>query len=179
MRRIIPLSAFPPARLLGLFLLFAAGPAYAQDPRLSRLDSATALQVRLGADSARAEGLPAEPLIQKALEGNVIGAESERIVSAVRILRGQLAQAREALGSQADAAELVAGDHDFLRVDFYEIGGRPKFGEFCLFPGSGLDPFDPASLDDLLGGLWAAQHPRRILSPAAQSPAPGILGLPQ
>ena len=109
MRRIIPLAAFPPARLVGLFLLCATVPAYAQDPRLSRLDSATAVQVRLVADSARAEGLPAEPLIQKALEGKVKGADSERIVSAVRILRGQLAQAREALGSQADAAELVAG----------------------------------------------------------------------
>lgn len=54
------------------------------------------------------------------------------------------------------AAETLAAGHDFLRVDFYEIDGRLWFGEFCLFPGSGLDPFDPVELDDQLGDLWSA-----------------------
>ena len=54
------------------------------------------------------------------------------------------------------AAEALAAGHDFLRVDFYEIDGRLWFGEFCLFPGSGLDPFDPVALDDQLGDLWSA-----------------------
>ena len=80
-----------------------------------------------------------------------------------------------------EAAERLAGNHDFLRVDFYEIDGRPLFGEFCLFPGSGLDPFDPMSIDERLGALWAAQHPRHALSSAAShvAPASSILGLPQ
>ena len=52
------------------------------------------------------------------------------------------------------AAESLAAGFDALRVDFYEIGGRMLFGEFCLFPGSGLDPFDPPELDLKLGALW-------------------------
>src|SRR5687767_9452552 len=107
-------SAYAPIRLsawaaTALLLALAASPALAQDPRLTRLDSAAAAQVSLLADSARVEGLPTEPLIQKALEGRAKGAEPARIVEAVRLLRGQLARARTALGPSADAAELVAG----------------------------------------------------------------------
>jgi hypothetical protein len=52
------------------------------------------------------------------------------------------------------AAELMARDRDHLRVDFYQVGGRLWFGECCLFPGSGLDKFQPASLDAAFGQLW-------------------------
>lgn len=55
------------------------------------------------------------------------------------------------------AAERLGAGHDFLRVDFYEVDGRPLFGEFTLCPGSGFDPFDPVELDDWLGELWIAQ----------------------
>ena len=56
------------------------------------------------------------------------------------------------------AAERLGEGQDFVRVDFYEVDGRALFGEFCLFPGSGLDPFDPPSLDDWLGSQWSAQY---------------------
>ena len=52
------------------------------------------------------------------------------------------------------AAETLAAGEDFLRVDFYEVGGRPLFGEFCLYPGSGFDPFAAPWLDGELGALW-------------------------
>ncbi len=65
-------------------------------------------------------------------------------------------EAPRSLERMLGAAERLAAGHDFLRVDFYEIGGRPLFGEYCLFPGSGLDPFDPPELDDWLGEQWAA-----------------------
>ena len=52
------------------------------------------------------------------------------------------------------AAEAIGAGRDHLRVDFYEVAGEPRFGEVCLFPGSGLDPFHPTSLDTLLGGYW-------------------------
>ena len=54
------------------------------------------------------------------------------------------------------AAERLAVGREFLRVDFYDVGGRALFGEFCLFPGSGLDPFDPPALDHDLGAKWLA-----------------------
>ncbi len=52
------------------------------------------------------------------------------------------------------AAEAMARGWDFIRVDFYCEGDRVLFGEYCLFPGSGLDPFRPDSLDLMLGLRW-------------------------
>ena len=62
------------------------------------------------------------------------------------------------------AAERLAAGHDFLRVDFYDVGGRLWFGEFCLFPGSGLDPFQPTALDSWLGACWSAARRSGSLS---------------
>ena len=52
------------------------------------------------------------------------------------------------------AAELMARDWDFVRVDFYCEGNAVLFGEYCLYPGSGLDPFRPDALDLMLGKRW-------------------------
>ncbi|MGH6729897.1 MAG: ATP-grasp fold amidoligase family protein [Sphingomicrobium sp.] len=60
------------------------------------------------------------------------------------------------LNAMLKAAEACARGMDFLRVDFYEVDGRLWFGEYCLYPGSGLDPFLPDSLDFDLGRLWDA-----------------------
>ena len=61
-------------------LAFAPGALAAQDHRLTeRLDAATAEGVQRVVDSAHAEGLPTEPLVQKALEGKTMGATSGRI----------------------------------------------------------------------------------------------------
>jgi hypothetical protein len=68
------------------------------------------------------------------------------------------------------AAERLASGHDFLRVDFFEVNGQPLFGEFCLYPGSGLDPFDPPQLDDWLGAQWSAERQQRQF-PATGAPS--------
>lgn len=97
----------PALLLLGLLL-----PAWlsAQDPRLAaRLPPRTAEQVQAVADSAQAAGLPVEPVILKALEGASKGADSTRIVAAVRALLGRLQQVGRVLGPAATEAELVAG----------------------------------------------------------------------
>lgn len=52
------------------------------------------------------------------------------------------------------AAERIAVGRDHLRVDFFERDGRLWFGEICLFPGSGLDQFDPVQLDETFGRFW-------------------------
>lgn len=78
-------------------------------PRLDeRLDAATAAEVSRLADSARAAGLPADPLIDKALEGATKHAPGSRIVDAVRGLAARLGRARDALGPDAPDADLVA-----------------------------------------------------------------------
>jgi hypothetical protein len=95
--------------LLMLVVLWPSA-ALAQDPRLgARLDPATAGRVGALVDSARAERLPPEPLVQKALEGATMGAPGDRILRAVETLRDHLRGARGALGSGASESELVAG----------------------------------------------------------------------
>jgi len=80
-----------------------------QDPRLERLDPETRSLVASVVDSARAVGLPGEPLIQRALEGVTKGAQGPRIVAAVRRLATDLGTARSALGTRATTPELEAG----------------------------------------------------------------------
>ena len=84
--------------------------ADAQDARLAaRLDPATRAAVERLVDSANSAGIPTEPLIVKALEGASKGAPAERILTAVRNLSGNLAAARDALGTTSTEAEIVAG----------------------------------------------------------------------
>lgn len=71
------------------------------------------------------------------------------------------AEAPPRLGDLLAAAEAMAGAEDFLRVDFYCEDGRLSFGELCLYPGSGLDPFGPDRLDVALGERWSAAHSGR------------------
>jgi hypothetical protein len=91
-----------------------ATPLHAQRTTLNASDlpsqlspAARQMIARLG-DSLRAARLPDEPLYAKAAEGVLKGAEEARIVTAVRTLARELGEARAALGSGIDAADLVA-----------------------------------------------------------------------
>lgn len=93
-------------------LLLAVGPspaAWAQDPRLAaRLDPPTLAAVNALVDSARQAQLPTAPLVDKALEGAAKGSSGPKIVSAVRLLKGRLADSRRVLGGDATNAEIRA-----------------------------------------------------------------------
>jgi hypothetical protein len=65
-------------------------------------------EARVIIDSARAAGLPTEPLVDKALEGAAKRASSDRIVAAVRMLAARLGEARVLLGPRSGADELTA-----------------------------------------------------------------------
>jgi hypothetical protein len=96
--------------LLLLLALVRPPPATGQDSRLAtRLDSTTRSRVDSVLAAARGEGLPGEPLVQKALEGSSKGAAGPRIVAAVEAVLADLRRARAALGRGAEADELVAG----------------------------------------------------------------------
>lgn len=104
--------------------LAVARPAEAQagDPRAklaARLDSGAVAAILPVIDAAAEQGLPVDPLVQKALEGASKRAPSDRIVAAVRRLSSQLASARLALGP-ASASELVAG------ASALQAGVRPE-----------------------------------------------------
>ena len=58
-------------------------------------------------------------------------------------------------------AETLSQGYDFLRVDLYEVAGKPRFGEITIYPGSGLLPVVPASLDRRMGELWRAARQER------------------
>ncbi|CAA9529185.1 MAG: hypothetical protein AVDCRST_MAG23-907 [uncultured Sphingosinicella sp.] len=67
-----------------------------------------------------------------------------------------------ALQRMIEAAETLGRGFEFVRVDLYEIGERPMFGELSFYPGSGLDRFRPAHFDALFGEHWLRA---RALSP--------------
>lgn len=59
------------------------------------------------------------------------------------------------LDQMIEAAEHLGKGFSFVRIDFYEIDGKPKFGEFTFLPDSGLLPFSPDQYDAILGSLWS------------------------
>ena len=83
--------------------------ANAQDPRvLPRLDAPSRAAIAAVVDSAKAQGMPVEPLYDKVNEGVVKGADGPHIVVAVRNLALDLATAHRALGALATADEIKA-----------------------------------------------------------------------
>jgi hypothetical protein len=52
------------------------------------------------------------------------------------------------------AAETLADDLPFVRVDFYEVDGRPLFGEMTFYPASGYDYLEPPEFGRHLLRLW-------------------------
>ena len=58
------------------------------------------------------------------------------------------------LSEMIAAAESLAEDFAFVRVDLYEIEGEPKFGEMTFYPDAGIAKFEPDMYDFILGKLW-------------------------
>ena len=50
-----------------------------------------------------------------------------------------------------EMARTLSADFPQVRVDFYDIAGKPYFGEMTFFHWSGLTPFDPPEYDELFG----------------------------
>lgn len=48
-------------------------------------------------------------------------------------------------------SEKLAKGMPFVRVDLYEISGKIYFGELTLYPGAGLEEFNPEKWDEILG----------------------------
>jgi hypothetical protein len=104
------LRRFFPALTLAAMLGGRLQPASAQaDGSIDRLDPTTRLAVQTVIDSAVALGLPAHPLVSKALEGSAKHAAPTRIVAAVQAIAADLAVARDALGRKAGEETLIAG----------------------------------------------------------------------
>ena len=83
--------------------------ARAQDPRtLPKLDTPTRAAILALVDSARAQGIPVDPLMEKMYQGLAMGADGSRIVIAVRSLAFEMASAQKAMGTVASPDEIKA-----------------------------------------------------------------------
>jgi hypothetical protein len=124
--------------LLTLALCAVPAALHSQDPRLEgRLDPATQAAVGALVDSARAVGLPTEPIIDKALEGATKHASGERIVVALRNLTADLRTARAALGPKAPDADVIAGATAIragAQADLLDHLGRARGGSGLAVP---------------------------------------------
>jgi len=59
-----------------------------------------------------------------------------------------------------DAAERLSLGVPFVRMDFYEIDGQPRFGEVTFFPSGGYARFTPSEKDAELGEIWRVEEMR-------------------
>jgi hypothetical protein len=83
--------------------------AGAQDPRAgTKLDAPSRVAIAAVVDSARAQGIPVAPLMEKVYEGIGKGADGPKIVAAVRNLALELASVQHALGTVASTDEIKA-----------------------------------------------------------------------
>ncbi len=96
---------------LGLALVAAPLAAQSARGRLEgRVPGAAIPVVDSLVERALAEGLPAEPLIQKALEGGAKQVTAPRIVAAVQVSLGQLRDARDLLIRAGDEPPATPGE---------------------------------------------------------------------
>jgi hypothetical protein len=97
--------------LLVSTLVAAASAVHAQSPGAvlpDRLAPVARAAIQRVIDSARSVGLPISPLVDKAAEGVLKGADDQRIVRAVQSLARELEDSRTALGGANDLAVLSA-----------------------------------------------------------------------
>lgn len=200
-----PLTAVGSALVL---LALAAPPAGAQQPdrpTLDALEQAYPLEVVDRVDDllerTEAEGLPARPLAEKALEGAAKRVPGDRLLEALEHRRTGLDRAAEALGPGADAASLKAGAAALaqgLRPDHLQRIGevapeadRPAalvvLGELNRLDvpvDRALEAVISVLERDGAAGLWALEEraraaerngasPRAALAAAARGPLPG------
>ncbi|MGH7712965.1 MAG: hypothetical protein ACREOG_16865 [Gemmatimonadaceae bacterium] len=117
-----------------LAIAATAGAQETANERLAgRLDSSTRDQVVALVDSLKSEGLPTEPIVDRALEGAAKRADGSRIVSVVRSFAMHLRVARTVLGPATTQREIIAGanalkagikSEELTRVRASREGGR-------------------------------------------------------
>ena len=60
----------------------------------------------------------------------------------------------EELDKMTRYAEEIGAGFSYVRVDFYEVGGKAKFGEITFYPGAGVDQVEPPEFDEIFGRQW-------------------------
>lgn len=65
----------------------------------------------------------------------------------------------QSLEEMIRGAEVLAEGFPFVRIDLYEIDGRPRFGEVTFYPASGRIKPNPPEYDQIYGDLWPSGLP--------------------
>lgn len=60
----------------------------------------------------------------------------------------------DSLAEMLELAARLSQGFSHVRVDLYEIGGKPYFGEMTFTNGSGFEPILPDEYDIMLGSMW-------------------------
>jgi len=121
-----------------------------------RLPAAVVAALQQVVDSAIAKGLPAEPLIEKAVEGSAKGVEPARVLAAVRAVLGRLSQSAVSLRS----AGVLRPDTDALEA-----------GAFAL--NAGLSPDQVQTLAAQVRAPYALAPTLRVAATLAALGVPG------
>ena len=138
--------------LIGAATAEAQAPVYA-----AAADTAMDITLVRVIESARARGIPAEPLVAKVREGRLKRAAAPRIRTALAALVTRLDSARAALGPNASADELIAGadalaagaDGSAVRAVRAASAGRPAsapLGALAQLVASGVPPARAVSM---------------------------------
>jgi hypothetical protein len=107
-RRFVPATLLA-ALLRGTSLHAQQAQAIVQPASLGGLDSTTQVAIAQVIETARARGIPVEPLVQKARLGARSRVPGARIHASVAAYADQLVAARDALAPQPTSAEVEAG----------------------------------------------------------------------
>lgn len=163
--------------LLGVFILGSAGALRAQETAQDRARAALTPETFRGIEAlavaAGLDGLPVDPLYNKALEGVAKRVPQERLLPAVTAYAGRLREARGAFGPTSTGPLLVAGADAIQRgvgVDALRTLGRNE----------GRSPMAVLVLADLVETGVPADRALEVLDEAMHQRAEGeaMLGIP-
>jgi hypothetical protein len=150
-----------------LLLAFFAGPVWAQETARERaratLSPTVFGEVEALAIQADREGIPSEPLFNKALEGAAKGVRAERLLPALNAYATRLRTAHRAFGPTASASLVVAGADALQRGVESEALGRLGRGEGG---GPGPSPMAVLVLADLVEAGVPAERALGVLQEA-------------
>jgi hypothetical protein len=88
----------------------------------------------------------------------------------------------EHLEDMISKAEKLAQSFEFLRIDYYSVGGKLYIGELTNYPGAGFERFIPSQFSEEIGRHWpsaSAQNTVKIAEQTNDSTCSGMEPTPQ
>jgi len=122
---------------------------------VGRVPPAVAVAVRALADSAAARGLPADPLVDKAIEGGAKGVSPERVVAAVRLVLGEL----DAAAAAIRIGRVAIPDGETIEAGAFAIATGMTGPQISQLVQLSATPYRPAATLRVAGTLTALGVP--------------------